>query len=129
MPVPPTSNPAATILRVLSVSSEAVPMIKTGGLADVCGALPGALRGAGVAMTTFLPGYRAVRAKIGLPTSAPSAPDASAPDASAPDASAPDAAPGPAKPAPAPVPWRSARPVARRTVWCRPISAVPAAKR
>ena len=98
MPVPPTSNPAATILRVLSVSSEAVPMIKTGGLADVCGALPGALRGAGVAMTTFLPGYRAVRAKIGLPTSAPSAPDASAPDASAPDASAPDAAPGPAKP-------------------------------
>ncbi len=85
MPVPPTSNPAATILRVLSVSSEAVPMIKTGGLADVCGALPGALRGAGVAMTTFLPGYRAVRAKIGLPTAAPDTP-------------AHEAAPGPAKP-------------------------------
>ena len=29
--------------RVLSVASEAVPLLKTGGLADVVGALPGAL--------------------------------------------------------------------------------------
>ena len=33
--------------RVLSVASEAVPLIKTGGLADVAGALPAALAGQG----------------------------------------------------------------------------------
>ncbi|KHK93236.1 glycogen synthase GlgA [Novosphingobium malaysiense] len=47
-------------LKVLSVASEAVPLIKTGGLADVVGALPGALAPHGVAMTTLLPGYPAV---------------------------------------------------------------------
>jgi starch synthase len=31
-------------LRVLSIASEAVPLIKTGGLADVVGALPDAVR-------------------------------------------------------------------------------------
>ncbi|HMP55825.1 MAG TPA: glycogen/starch synthase, partial [Novosphingobium sp.] len=30
-------------LSVLSVASEAVPLVKTGGLADVAGALPAAL--------------------------------------------------------------------------------------
>ena len=30
-------------VRVLSVASELYPLIKTGGLADVAGALPGAL--------------------------------------------------------------------------------------
>ncbi|PKP72743.1 MAG: hypothetical protein CVT84_17150, partial [Alphaproteobacteria bacterium HGW-Alphaproteobacteria-6] len=29
--------------QVLSVASESVPLVKTGGLADVVGALPGAL--------------------------------------------------------------------------------------
>jgi starch synthase len=52
-------------LRVLSVASEAVPLIKTGGLADVAGALPAAVAGHGVAMTTLLPGYRAVMASLG----------------------------------------------------------------
>ena len=66
MPIAADPSPVA-ILRVLSVTSEAVPMIKTGGLADVCGALPAALRGHGVAMTTLLPGYRALRARLGLP--------------------------------------------------------------
>ncbi|MBS0475596.1 MAG: glycogen/starch synthase, partial [Proteobacteria bacterium] len=47
-------------LRVLSVASEAVPLVKTGGLADVAGALPGAVADHGVAMTTILPGYPAV---------------------------------------------------------------------
>ena len=49
-------------MRVLSVASEAYPLIKTGGLADVVGALPAALTHHGVAMTTFLPGYPALAA-------------------------------------------------------------------
>lgn len=52
--------PAGRRLRVLSVTSEAFPLIKTGGLADVCGALPGALASHGVEMRTLLPGYPAV---------------------------------------------------------------------
>lgn len=52
-------------LKVLSVASEAVPLVKTGGLADVVGALPGALAPHGVAMTTMLPGYPAVLRAIG----------------------------------------------------------------
>lgn len=47
-------------LRVLAVASECAPLIKTGGLADVVGALPGALAAADVQVTTFLPGYPAV---------------------------------------------------------------------
>jgi starch synthase len=47
-------------LRVLSVASEIYPLIKTGGLADVVGALPGALAGEGVEVRTLLPGYPAV---------------------------------------------------------------------
>ncbi|AJE47780.1 glycogen synthase GlgA [Celeribacter indicus] len=48
--------------RVLSVTSECVPLVKTGGLADVAGALPGALVEHGVEMRTLLPGYRPVLA-------------------------------------------------------------------
>ncbi|WP_380785405.1 glycogen synthase GlgA [Sphingomonas sp. R86521] len=48
--------------RVLSVASEAYPLIKTGGLADVVGALPAALAPHGVEMTTLLPGYPALAA-------------------------------------------------------------------
>lgn len=47
-------------LRVLSVAAEAYPLIKTGGLADVVGALPAALAREGVEMRTLLPGYPAV---------------------------------------------------------------------
>jgi starch synthase len=47
-------------LRVLAVASECAPLIKTGGLADVVGALPGALAAQGVQVTTLLPGYPAV---------------------------------------------------------------------
>ena len=49
-------------MRVLSVASEAYPLIKTGGLADVVGALPAALAPHDVAMTTLLPGYPALAA-------------------------------------------------------------------
>ncbi len=52
-------------LAVLSVASEAVPLVKTGGLADVAGALPNALAPHGVAVTTLLPGYPAVMKAIG----------------------------------------------------------------
>jgi starch synthase len=52
-------------LHVLSVASEAVPLVKTGGLADVAGALPQAVAAHGIAMTTLLPGYPAVMRAIG----------------------------------------------------------------
>ncbi|MEM9343435.1 MAG: glycogen synthase GlgA [Pseudomonadota bacterium] len=45
---------------VLSVASECVPLIKTGGLADVAGALPAALAAEGWDMRTLLPGYPAI---------------------------------------------------------------------
>ncbi|HVX82554.1 MAG: glycogen synthase GlgA [Devosia sp.] len=47
-------------MEVLSVASEAYPLVKTGGLADVAGALPGALAHHGVTMRTLIPGYPAV---------------------------------------------------------------------
>lgn len=47
-------------MKVLSVASECAPLIKTGGLADVAGALPGALAAQGIEMRTLLPGYPAV---------------------------------------------------------------------
>jgi len=49
-----------TSLTALSIASELYPLIKTGGLADVTGALPAALRANDVAVTTLLPGYPAV---------------------------------------------------------------------
>ncbi|MFZ4406174.1 MAG: glycogen synthase GlgA [Paracraurococcus sp.] len=52
-------------MRVLGVASECVPLIKTGGLADVVGALPAALAPQGITVTTLLPGYPAVMAAIG----------------------------------------------------------------
>src|SRR5690606_31631282 len=47
-------------MRVLSVAAEAFPLVKTGGLADVAGALPGALASEGVEMRVMVPGYPAV---------------------------------------------------------------------
>ena len=52
-------------MQVLSVASEAFPLIKTGGLADVVGALPAALAAEGVAVRVLLPGYPAVTAALG----------------------------------------------------------------
>ncbi len=45
---------------ILSVASEAYPLVKTGGLADVVGALPAALAPHGFATTTLIPGYAAL---------------------------------------------------------------------
>jgi starch synthase len=47
-------------LAVLSVASEIFPLVKTGGLADVTGALPGALAEQDVAVRTLIPGYPSV---------------------------------------------------------------------
>src|SRR4051812_9873586 len=48
-------------LSVLSVTSEIYPLVKTGGLADVAGALPAALARENIAMRTLIPGYPAVQ--------------------------------------------------------------------
>lgn len=48
-------------LRVLMVASEAVPFAKTGGLADVVGTLPEALRDMGVEVKVLMPYYGMVK--------------------------------------------------------------------
>jgi starch synthase len=53
-------------LRVLFVTPEAVPFAKTGGLADVAGALPKSLRGLGCEIKLIMPYYRMVK-DSGLP--------------------------------------------------------------
>ena len=53
-----------TAITVLAVASEIYPFVKTGGLADVTGALPLALRRHDVETTTLVPGYPAVMAAI-----------------------------------------------------------------
>jgi starch synthase len=50
---------------VLFATSEARPLIKTGGLADVSGALPAALREIGIDCRLLLPGYHPVLSAIG----------------------------------------------------------------
>lgn len=55
---------AAKTLGVLSIASELYPLVKTGGLADVVGALPAALAAQGVRSVTLVPGYPAVRAAL-----------------------------------------------------------------
>ena len=52
-------------LKVLFATPEAAPLIKTGGLGDVSGALPAALRGIGVDVRVLVPGYRQVIAQLG----------------------------------------------------------------
>ncbi len=51
-------------VSVLSVASEIYPIIKTGGLADVVGALPMALRAEGIETRTLVPGYPAVTSSL-----------------------------------------------------------------
>jgi starch synthase len=47
-------------LKVLAVASEIFPLVKTGGLADVVGALPAALSEHGIETRTLVPGYPSV---------------------------------------------------------------------
>ncbi len=52
-------------MKVLFAASEVAPLIKTGGLADVSGALPAALRAIGVDVRILVPGYPQVIAQLG----------------------------------------------------------------
>ncbi len=52
-------------MRVLSVASEAVPLIKTGGLADVVGALPAALAPLGIDQRIMIPAYGGILERLG----------------------------------------------------------------
>jgi starch synthase len=52
-------------MHVILVSSEVVPFAKTGGLADVCGALPAELERLGIKVTVFMPAYGSIH-KAGL---------------------------------------------------------------
>lgn len=53
------------MIRVLSAASECFPLIKTGGLADVVGALPRAVASHDIDMHTLIPGYPAVLSQLG----------------------------------------------------------------
>ncbi len=63
--MPETNNWKPTMLKVLFVASEAYPLIKTGGLGDICGSLPPALQALGVDLRLLLPAYRDARARAG----------------------------------------------------------------
>lgn len=52
-------------MKILSVASEIYPLIKTGGLGDVTGALPPALGRLGIGMRTLVPGYPSIMSRIG----------------------------------------------------------------
>ena len=52
-------------MKVLQVAAEVFPLVKTGGLADVVGALPQALAAAGADVRLMLPGLPAILAGIG----------------------------------------------------------------
>lgn len=52
-------------IKVLFVTSEIAPLIKTGGLADVSGALPAALRTLDIDIRVLVPGYPQVMKQMG----------------------------------------------------------------
>lgn len=51
-------------MKVVQVSAEIFPLLKTGGLADIAGALPAALKAAGADVRVLLPGFAAVLADM-----------------------------------------------------------------
>ncbi|HXD39231.1 MAG TPA: glycogen synthase GlgA [Ramlibacter sp.] len=61
-------------MKVLYVCTELYPLLKTGGLGDVNGALPPALRDAGCDVRILLPGFPAIRAGVSRSRLAPASP-------------------------------------------------------
>ncbi|MFO0458630.1 MAG: glycogen synthase GlgA [Burkholderiales bacterium] len=61
----PATDEGGAPLRVLHVAAEWFPAVKTGGLADVVAALPGAQRAAGLDARLLLPALPALRAALG----------------------------------------------------------------
>ncbi|MCR4302357.1 MAG: glycogen/starch synthase, partial [Sulfuricaulis sp.] len=53
------------MLKILFVASEAHPLVKTGGLGDVTGSLPAALKSLRADVRLLLPGYRDAVARAG----------------------------------------------------------------
>jgi starch synthase len=51
-------------MNVLQVSAEIFPLLKTGGLADIAGALPAALNAAGCEVRVVLPGFASILADL-----------------------------------------------------------------
>ncbi|MEY4100526.1 MAG: hypothetical protein RL300_1697 [Pseudomonadota bacterium] len=51
-------------MKVLQVSAEIFPLLKTGGLADIAGALPAALNAAGCEVRVLLPGFAPILADL-----------------------------------------------------------------
>lgn len=76
-PAPAARAPEPVAHRgdVLSVASECAPLIKTGGLADVVGALPAAMAPLGWRMRTLIPAYRGLAEKLDNPVEVWSSPD------------------------------------------------------
>ena len=60
----PPAHAGSAPVKVLQVAAEAYPWVKTGGLADVAGALPGALTRAGAEVRLLLPGWPALVAAL-----------------------------------------------------------------
>jgi starch synthase len=54
-------------MRILQVSAEIFPLLKTGGLADIAGALPAALQAQGCDARVLLPGFPAILAALESP--------------------------------------------------------------
>ena len=61
--LPPAACYNPDVARVLMVSSEAAPLAKTGGLADVVGSLPSALRAFGDEVAVLIPRYGSIDLK------------------------------------------------------------------
>jgi starch synthase len=54
-------------MNILLASSEVVPFAKTGGLADVCGALPGEIEKMGHKISVFMPAFRSIYQAVADP--------------------------------------------------------------
>ena len=61
----PLPNQASTPMDILFASSEAHPLIKTGGLADVAGSLPRAIRNLRHDIRVIIPAYQSILKQSG----------------------------------------------------------------